>query len=230
LGEVVDACLALLADPKLELYAGTTKMTENDDWAGNAQISAISAQVGAFDLGSSTSKDAALFNTGFNPGSYSVWVTGNGGATGVALAEIYDATPASAYTATTPRLTNVSARTQVGTGDDVLIAGFTISGGASKTVLIRAVGPSLLPFGVTGVLMDPKLELFTGSTKINENDNWGGGAALADAFRSVAAFELPATSSDAVLLVTLEPGSYTAQVSGVGSTTGVALVEVYEVP
>ena len=220
----------LLVDPKLELYAGTTKMTENDDWAGNAQIAAISTQVGAFDLGSSTSKDAALYNTSFNPGSYSVWITGNGGATGVALAEIYDATPASAYTATTPRLTNVSARTQVGTGDDVLIAGFTISGGTSKTVLIRAIGPTLVPFGVTGALVDPKLELFTGSTKINENDNWGGSAALADAFRSVAAFDLPAASSDAVLLVTLEPGSYTAQVSGVGSTTGVALVEVYEVP
>ncbi|MGH7956747.1 MAG: hypothetical protein ACREH8_07020, partial [Opitutaceae bacterium] len=221
----------LLADPKLELYnSGSVKMSENDDWAGNAQISAIGAQVGAFDLGSSTSKDAALYNAAFNPGSYSVQITGNGGTTGVALAEIYDATSSGTFAATTPRLANVSARTQVGTGDDILIAGFVISGQAPKTVLIRAVGPTLGTFDVTGALGDPKLELFAGSTKINENDNWGGGAVLSDAFKSVAAFDLPLASQDAVLLVTLQPGSYTAQVSGVGNTTGVALVEVYEAP
>jgi sugar lactone lactonase YvrE len=220
----------LLVDPKLELFNSTSKLSENDDWAGNAQISAIGAQVGAFALSSNTSKDAALFNATFNPGSYSVWITGTSGATGVALAEIYDATAANAFSATTPRLTNVSARTQVGTGDDILIAGFTISGQTPKTVLVRAVGPSLTEFGVTGALVDPKLELFTGTTKINENDNWGGATALANAFRSVAAFDLPPASRDAVLLVTLEPGSYTAQVSGIGNTSGVALVEVYEVP
>ena len=118
----------------------------------------------------------------------------------------------------------------MGTGGDILIAGFVIGGQTSKTVLIRAIGPTLGAFGVPGVLANPKLELFTGSTKINENDNWGGAPALSDAFLSVAAFPLPAASADAVLLVTLAPGSYTAQVSGVGATTGVALVEVYEIP
>jgi hypothetical protein len=212
------------------LFTGSTKINENDDWAGSAQISAIATQVGAFAYGSNTSKDAALYNAAFNPGSYSVWITGVGGATGVALAEIYDATPPAAQTAATPRLTNVSARTLVGTGDDILIAGFVIGGQTSKTVLIRAIGPALTDFGVPGALADPKLELFSGSTRINENDNWGGSAALASAFSSVAAFPLASTSRDAVLLVTLEPGSYTAQVSGVGNTTGIALVEVYEMP
>ena len=221
-----------LADPKLELFSGSgTKLSENDDWGGSAQISTIGSQVGAFALGSNTSKDAALYNTTFTPGnSYSVWITGNGGTTGVALAEIYDATATGTHTATTPRLTNVSARTQVGTGDNILIAGFAIGGQTSKTVLIRAIGPTLGSFGVQGALNDPKLELFTGDTKINENDNWGGSAALSNAFLSVAAFPLSAASRDAVLLVTLAPGSYTAQVSGVGDTTGVALVEVYEIP
>ena len=221
-----------LADPKLELFSGSgTKLSENDDWGGSAQISTIGSQVGAFALGSNTSKDAALYNTTFSPGnSYSVWITGNGGTTGVALAEIYDATAAGTHTATTPRLTNVSARTQVGTGDNILIAGFAIGGQTSKTVLIRAIGPTLGSFGVQGALNDPKLELFTGDTKINENDNWGGSAELSNAFLSVAAFPLSAASRDAVLLVTLAPGSYTAQVSGVGNTTGVALVEVYEIP
>ncbi len=220
-----------LADPKLELYSSTsTKITENDDWAGNAQVATVGGQVGAFALSSNTSKDAALYNPTFASGSYSVWITGATGGTGVALAEIYDATPSGTSTATTPRLTNVSARTQVGTGGDILIAGFSISGQTSKTVLIRAVGPTLAAFGVPGALDNPKLELFAGPNRINENDDWGGSTTLANAFTAVGGFALAGTSRDAVLLVTLAPGSYTAQVSGVGATTGVALVEVYEVP
>lgn len=80
------------------------------------------------------------------------------------------------------------------------------------------------------MLADPKLELYAGQTKINENDNWGGAAALNDAFTATQAFPLPdANSKDAALLITLAPGLYSAQVSGVGGTTGVALAEVYEV-
>jgi hypothetical protein len=77
---------------------------------------------------------------------------------------------------------------------------------------------------------DPLLALFSGQTQIGANDNWSGGSALSAAFGLVGAFALPATSRDAALLVTLQPGSYTVQVSGVGDTTGVALIEVYEVP
>jgi hypothetical protein len=79
-------------------------------------------------------------------------------------------------------------------------------------------------------LANPRLELYSGANRILENDDWGGTAVLTTAFSAVAAFALPADSRDAAILVTLAPGSYTAQVSGVGSTTGVALVEVYEVP
>jgi hypothetical protein len=96
-------------------------------------------------------------------------------------------------------------------------------------VLIRAIGPGLAPFGVSGLLADPRLELFGGATKIDENDNWSGGA-LAEAALSVGAFAISPGSRDAALLVTLPPGSYSAQISGVGNTTGVALVEIYEVP
>ena len=222
----------MLLDPKLELYASSTntKLVENDDWAGNAQVTTIGGQVGAFVLAGTASKDAALYNSSVASGSYSVLVTGAAGTTGVALAEIYDATPAGTAGPGTPRLTNVSARTQVGTGADILIAGFNISGQTSKTVLIRAIGPTLSAFGVTGALGNPKLELFTGPTRINENDDWGGSTQLAAAFASVGAFPLANGSRDAALRVTLLPGSYTAQVSGVNNTTGVALIEVYEVP
>lgn len=220
----------LLADPKMDLFSGTIKTTENDDWGGTAEIATVMSQVGAFPFESGASKDAAIFNPSFAPGGYSVQVTGTGGATGVALAEIYDATPTDSYSATTPRLVNVSARTQVGTGDDILIAGFVIGGQTSKTVLIRAIGATLLNFGVTDPLMDPKLELFSGDTKIDENDDWQGTMTLTTAFDRVGAFGLPSVGLDSALLVTLPPGNYTAKVSGVDNETGVALVEVYDIP
>jgi uncharacterized protein (DUF1800 family) len=131
-------------------------------------------------------------------------------------------------------IANLSTRAQVGTGGDILITGFNIGTGTAKTVLIRATGPALAGFGVEGTLADPKLELFSGPTKISENDNWStpvGTAApvTAATFSSVGAFGLTAGSRDAALLATLAPGTYTAQVSGVGGGTGVALIEVYEV-
>jgi hypothetical protein len=218
-----------LGDPKLEVFSNGSKVLENDDWRGDAQVASFGAQLGAFAL-SPTSRDAALYSTAFTSGSYTVQITGAAGTKGVALAEIYDATPGTALTLATPRLTNVSARTQVGTGGDILIAGFAISGETSKTLLIRAVGATLGTFGVPGALVDSKLEIYSGTTLVHANDNWGGDATLASIFRNAGAFALSANSSDAALVVTLPPGSYTAQVSGVNSATGVALVEIYEAP
>lgn len=220
-----------LVDPRLEVYSSAgVKLQENDNWAGDTQVSTIGAAVGAFALGAATTRDAALYNPAFASGSYSIQVTGTAGTNGVALAEIYDATPGSTFGATTPRLINVSARTRVGVGADLLIAGFVISGDTSKTVLIRAIGPTLTAFGVPGALANSKLDIFSGPTLVQSNDDWGGDALLNAAFASCGAFSISANSRDAAVLVTLTPGSYTAQVSGVNNTTGVALVEVYEVP
>lgn len=218
-----------LADPKLELYdARPVKLFENDNW--NAADAATFAGVGAFALPAG-SRDAAIYQGALPSATYSVQVSGAGAATGVALAEIYDVTTGGAFTTTTPRLVNVSARAVSGTGGDVLIAGFVVAGSGTKRVLIRAIGPTLRDFGVTGVLADPKLELMGASgAKLQENDNWGGGSGLIAAFSSVGAFALNAASLDAAVLATLGPGSYTAQVSGVGGGTGVALVEIYELP
>jgi hypothetical protein len=100
-----------------------------------------------------------------------------------------------------------------------------------RRVLIRGVGPGLAPFGVTGALANPALAIYRGSAVVADNDDWGGGDTLATAFRAVGAFALPSASSrDSALLVTLNPGSYTAQLTGVNNTTGVALIEVYEAP
>ena len=116
----------------------------------------------------------------------------------------------------------------------ILTAGFVIGGSTAKTVLIRAVGPTLgaAPFKIPGVMADPQLALFnSASVQIAGNDNWGGDAAISAANTAVGAFALgSATSKDAIILVTLPPGAYTAQASGVANTGGLAIVEVYEVP
>lgn len=213
----------VLSDPKLELYtSASAKIDENDNWAASA--SATFDAVQAFGL-PANSKDAALVSV-LSTGSYSAQVSGNGGSTGLALIELYDV----AGTGNGSRLVNVSARSQVGTGGEILIAGFTVSGNGQRNLLIRGIGPTLANFGVGGVLANPKLELYSGNTKLQENDDWGGSATVATAANTVFAFGLPSNSKDSALVVALSPGQYTVQVSGVGSTTGVALIEVYELP
>ena len=220
-----------MADPKLEFFRGQTVIASNDNWGGTAALNNVFGQVGAFAFATAVSRDAAVFSPGLASGNYTVQVSGVGGSTGTVIAELYDATPSAALTATTPRLINVSVLKLIAAGE-TLTAGFVIGGTAAKQVLIRAVGPALgvAPFGIPGVMADPKLDLFSAQTVINANDNWGGGAALTAAFANVGAFALGAASRDAAVLATLAPGNYTAQVSGVGTASGLTLVEVYEVP
>jgi len=221
-----------LADPVLNVFAGTNVVTSNDNWNGDAQVISVGNAVGAFPLLPVTSRDAALYAPALAARDYTIQITGVGGTTGIALAELYDASTG-AFSATTPQLVNVSARAQVGTGADILIAGFSLAGTTSRTLLIRAVGPTLSGFGVPGVLADPQLALFSGDAQLQQNNDWGAAANVAQitaTTNQLGTFALTAGSRDSVILTTLPPGSYTAQVSGVGSTTGVALVEIYLVP
>jgi hypothetical protein len=218
----------VLADPKMELFVGSTKSGENDNWGGTATLSAAFTAVGAFGYPSPTSLDAAAL-ANISSRDNSVKVSANGNGTGAVIAELYDANPVASMTAASPRLVNVSVLKPIGTG---LTAGFVIDGNTSKKVLIRAVGPTIgaAPFNVAGAIADPQLTLLSGQTAIGTNDNWGGTAELTAAFTAVGAFALPAGSRDAAIVATLDPGPYTVQVNGVGGTTGVALVEVYEMP
>jgi hypothetical protein len=124
------------------------------------------------------------------------------------------------------RLANISTRAQVGTGGNVLIGGFVVSGGSSKRILARGIGPSLVQFGVTNALMNPKLDLLAqNGTLLFTNDNWTTASnkqEISDTGRA------PSSSQEPAILATLAPGKYTAIVSGVSNTTGVALVEVYD--
>ena len=130
--------------------------------------------------------------------------------------------------AQTARLINISTNGQVGTDANNMVGGFVIGGGP-KTVLIRAIGPGLGAFGVPNTLPDPFLTLFdSGSKVIQTNDNWN--AADLATMTSVGAFPLPTNSKDAVIVTTLQPGAYTAQISGLGiPPTGTAILEVYDV-
>lgn len=210
--------LSGLPNPAMDLYTGGSQpAASNDDW--NATLAPIFQTAGAFGFVVG-SKDSAL-----NPtigGAFTVQVKGAGA--GSVLVEAYDL-----GAETSPRLVNLSARHWVGTGADVLIAGFVVSGTGTKQVLIRAVGPTLASFGVTGVLADPQLEVLDSSGRLlASNDDWN--AALSPAFGRVGAFPLVSGSRDAAALVTLTGGaSYTVKVSGYNNTTGEALIEVYEV-
>jgi hypothetical protein len=203
-------------------------------WDGNSLIVAAAAQVGAFAWTSPSSADSALLQT-LPKGAYTAQVAGASGDTGIALAEVYDAAAAGSYTPASARLVNISARVEVGTGGNILIAGFVIGGATAKTVLIRASGPALAPFGVAGTLADPQLQLYQSgsggaSTLLAANVGWGAAPPIAAAAATVGAFSWGASATpDSALLLTLPPGAYTAQVSGAAGDSGVALVEVYEV-
>lgn len=224
----------VLPDPVMIFFnAGSAvPLDGNDDWGGSAAMATAFSSVGAFAL-PATSLDSAIVRSapGVAAGGYTVQVTGKGEATGTVIAEMYDASGTS-RTAQTPRLINVSTRAQIDAGADLTV-GFVLGGQSARTVLVRGVGPSLAAFGVTGVMVDPRLELFNNSTgqRLASNDDWSGNAELANAAQSVGAFALAgATSKDAVLIVTLPPGPYSARINGAAGAGGAALVEVYEVP
>lgn len=218
-----------LDDPKMELFAGSTKTGENDNWGGSTELTAALASVGAFAYTGPTSRDSAA-TASITTRDNSVKVTAaNGTSTGAVIAEVYDATPGGSFTAATPRLLNVSVIKNIGTK---LTAGFVIGGQTAKTVLIRAVGPGLSAVGVTsGTAADPQLVLFgANATRLGENNDWGGTAQLSAAFTAVGAFNIPGGSRDAALVSMLAPGTYTVEVSPATGATGLALIEIYEVP
>jgi arylsulfatase A-like enzyme len=214
----------VLADPRLSLVGGGATLFSSDNWI--AADAAAMANAGAFSL-TGGSRDAAVV-AALGPGSYTAPVTAADGGSGVALVEVYDRTPASGAA-----IVNASTRAYVGTGDQVLIPGFVVGGTGTVRLLIRAVGPTLGNFGVTGPLVDPTITLFRGAVALATNDNWSNAANAAElvaTMAAVGAFALPSGSRDAALLVTLPAGSYSAVVSGVGETTGTALVEIYVAP
>jgi hypothetical protein len=219
-----------LADPQLRVFSRDgVEVVSNDNWSGGAGLREAFARTGAGAL-DPASRDAALLQT-LTEALYTAHVSDVNGTTGVALAEAYDAD----FADKTRRLTALSVRTQVGLDDACVIAGLVIAGDAPKRVIVRGVGPGVAD-SVAGHLADPylhvrRLDAATGEwTLVGENDDWDGTAPTAALFESAGMGALASGSKDAALVLTLEPGIYTIEVTGVERTTGVALVEIYEAP
>ena len=222
----------VLADPVLELYGSSSGslVASNTAWGTNsnaAQISEATAQLGAFALPSGSADSALLVS--LLPGGYSVQLSGANSSTGLGLVEVYETD-----TSQPSVLANLSTRAMVGTGSDILIAGFVVSGTRAAKVLVRGVGPGLAAFGVTGSLARPVLTVLdSNGNPVAANTGWQNAqnsAEIASVATVVGAFALQGGSADSALLLTLEPGTYTAEVTGANGTTGIALVEVYQAP
>ena len=253
----------VLPDPRLEVKQRVAnawvQIATNDNWDAAGPVTdlvAVSRRVGAFDLPAG-SRDAALL-LNLPAGQYTALTSDTGGATGIALVELYDAAQTALPDGRAQvgegnsggflgdeaggdaHIVNLSNRGFVGSGDAVMIAGFVLSGLEAQTLLVRAVGPALESFGVGDVLVDPVVTIYRhlpGDPPIEQavlmNDNWSENP---DAVRTaliadqVHAFPLTAGSKDAAFVVTLPPGVYSAVARGNAGGTGVVLVEVYGVP
>ena len=201
-----------VADPTLELFTPDGS-TFNNNWRDSQE-----GEINETTIPPSDDREAAIVAT-LQPGvAYTAIVRGVDDSTGVGLVEVYDLDAAVDST-----LANISTRGLVQTGENVMIGGLIIGGDQPAKVLVRAIGPSLAAAGVAGTLEDPILELYTAEGAVITNDDWR----ATQEGEIIATTVPPSDSREAAIVATLPPGNYTAIVRGKGDTTGVALVEAY---
>jgi arylsulfatase A-like enzyme len=205
-----------LANPMIELRDSTGALIiANDDWGSAPNAQAISASGKA-----PPNRLESAILTSLNPGNYTVIVRGVNNTTGNALIEGYDLDRST----TASEFSNISTRSFIGTGNNVMIAGVIVRGPGSANVIVRGLGPTLSQLGVTNVLADPTLELRDASGNlISFNDNWKDTQQTQIQATGLA----PPNDNESAIIATLSPGSYTAILRGNDSTTGNGLVEVY---
>ena len=223
----------VLANPTLELHDGAGALIGfNDDWQ-NTVIGGVITHDQVQEIIDSgrapTDMRESAIIADLPAGNYTAIVRGLNSTTGVALVEVYDLS-----TAADSILGNISTRSFVQTADNVMIGGFIVQGTQPKMVIIRAIGPELTPFGVPNGLANPTLELHDGAgALIGSNDNWQttiiGGVITHDQVQEIINSGLaPTDPNESAIIASLPAGNYTAIVRGVSNTTGVALVEVYD--
>jgi N-acetylneuraminic acid mutarotase len=226
-----------LANPTLELHDGTGALiASNDNWQ-HTIIGGIITGNQFHDIQNSghapgDGRESAII-ADLPAGNYTAIVRGVNDTTGVALVEVYDLAPEISST-----LGNISTRSFVQTDDNVMIGGFIVQGTQQKRVIVRAIGPELgaPPYNVPNALADPTLELHDGTgALIASNDNWQhtiiGGIITRDQVSDIRnSGYAPGNANDSAIIADLPAGEYTAIVRGVSNTTGVALVEVYDLP
>ena len=206
-----------LLNPTLDLHNGRGDLiASNDDWTESSQAEEISAT----GIPPGDSRESAIVAT-LEPGSYTAVVRGVADTEGVGLVEVYDLDPKSG------RLANIATRGLVQTGSDVMIGGFIIGGDAPAKTLLRAIGPSLSKgaMALADALLDPQVELRDADGNLmGSNNNW---QESAQRQQIEATTTPPSEPAEAAIVATLNPGNYTAIVSGVNGSTGVGLIEVY---
>jgi hypothetical protein len=204
-----------LADPVLDLYQ-TDSPTTNDNWQDAANASDILPEFQPKDP-----RESAILTT-LDPGAYTAVLRGKNGTTGPGLIEVYDLS-----TRVAAKVANISTRGVVQEGDNRLIGGFIVSGGASASleVVVRAIGPSLSEARIVNPLADPYLDVRDGNgNALATNNNWREDR---NADKLIQFGLAPKNEAESALYLQLSPGAYTAIVSGNGGSTGVGLVEVY---
>ena len=209
-----------LADPVLELHGpGSFVTITNDNWRDDpAQEAAIIA------TGISPTNDLeSAIDATLNPGAYTAVARGKNDTSGVGLIEVYDLSQAAPA-----KLANISTRAFVGTGDNIVIAGFMLGGnnGNDRTV-VRGIGPSLTAFGVPDALANPTLELRDGNgALLIANNDWQDDPA--QAAELTGADLAPTNNLESGIAATLPPGPYTALLAGLNNGTGNGVIEVYD--
>jgi uncharacterized delta-60 repeat protein len=214
----------VLADPTLELHQGSTTLATNDNWKTKPNGTSQQAEIEATTIPPTNNLESAILAT-LNPGAYTAILAGKNGGTGIGVVEVYDLAQAA-----NSKLANISTRGFVDTGNNVLIGGLIVGGGSgdgTAKVIVRALGPSV---PVAGALADPTLELHNASgTTIATNDNW---KIRPDGSSQQAEIEAttipPKDDRESAIIAHLPPGSYTAIVRGANNTTGIGLVEIYD--
>jgi arylsulfate sulfotransferase len=208
-----------LADPVISLYdASGTALVTNDNWPTGPRASQIAAE----GLAPSAPTESAI-RASLAPGSYTAVVTGTNATSGVALVEMYDLSPSSHS-----KLANISTRGTIGTGDEVLISGFILGDVQSSTVVLRVLGPTLASFGIDHPLGDPILTVYDSyGTILASNDDWQENPYAADVQQNGLA---PVNDTESAIILHLPAGAYTTLAFGANGSTGVGLVEVFNLP
>lgn len=209
-----------LGDPTLELFSGDTLIASNNDWKTRPDGTSQQAEVEATTIPPSNEMESALVRS-LAPGRYTAVLRGNGGGTGIGLVEVFDLTP----TIADSQLANISTRGLVQTGNDVMIGGLILGGGTgANKIVARSLGPSLGQFGIANPLADPNLGLYNSNGGlVRFNDDWKESQETDIQATGLA----PSNNLESALIVLLAPGNYTAIVSGTDGSSGVSLVEIY---
>ncbi len=215
IGPSLEGISGVLANPTVQLNGSAGVIAFNDDWKNKQET-----EIRATGIPPSNDLESAIVAT-LSPGAYTAIVAGKNYSTGVGLVEVYDLNQAA-----DAKLANISTRGAVGSGSNVMIGGFILGNkSGAATVILRALGPSLTQSGISGVLADPTLELRDGNgALVRRNDNWKESQQAQIEATGIA----PTVDRESALIAKLAPGAYTATLAGKNGTTGIGLVELYQ--